>query len=164
MNYFRIIELELNNRLIQALVANLSTEELTKAYKADLEALNEKEKESYKKKWDRLLSDLKKIEEKKLHGITLGSLAIYMGQLRHFKQKGLCLVDCLWSKLDEILTEEGKTAFLRGDLEDMIKQEILEKYRNPPAHTRYLSYQTACECKEYVTKSIITLHAWFKVI
>lgn len=29
-----------------------------------------------------------------------------------------------------------------------------EKYRNPPAHTKYLPYETACECREYVIENL----------
>ena len=40
---------------------------------------------------------------------------------------------------------------------DMTNKERREKYRNPPAHTRFVSLSTAFECVEYVNKAIIKI-------
>jgi len=36
-------------------------------------------------------------------------------------------------------------------------------YRNPPAHTKYLPYKTACECRELVREIILKFEKMFKL-
>ena len=43
------------------------------------------------------------------------------------------------------MTEKGIEALSNGELLDVISDDKREKYRNPPAHTRYLPFSTAYE-------------------
>ena len=47
--------------------------------------------------------------------------------------------------LDKLIKYLNSTLLLKGNR---------EKYRNPPAHTKYLPYETACECREYVIENL----------
>lgn len=54
----------------------------------------------------------------------------------------------------ELLNDKGIEEVRAGNYADIISWEIREKFRNPPAHTRYVGITTALECREYVENTI----------
>ena len=50
-----------------------------------------------------------------------------------------------------------------GRIADMFDQStIVEKYRNPPAHTKYVTVSVASECRSYVETCIVELAGYYK--
>ena len=61
----------------------------------------------------------------------------------------------------ECLKEQGVDALYSGVMQELINEDKRKRYRNPPAHTRYLPYYLAKECRDYVRNAIIKLGDWF---
>ena len=51
--------------------------------------------------------------------------------------------------------------FQNGFIETITDNATRNKYRNPPAHTRDLSYYTACECRKLVRETLIKMRDMF---
>ena len=69
-------------------------------------------------------------------------------------------------KEEKILSDSGLVALKQQKAKDsengfrfvdMTGKDRREKYRNPPAHTRFVSLSTAMKCVEYVNKAIIKI-------
>ena len=48
-----------------------------------------------------------------------------------------------------------------GKIEEIINNNILNKYRIPGAHTGYIPYSKACEARKYVLESLLELEKYF---
>lgn len=60
------------------------------------------------------------------------------------------------------LTDAGRKAYELGLIDQWYSFENTEKYRNPPAHAKYLHIETANMCKAYVEEQLINMNNWFK--
>lgn len=93
-----------------------------------------------------------------IHGLELGGLSFWFDALDKkdmFPEDKDVLSKYLKDKikvflkesqdLDKLIKYLNSTLLLKGNR---------EKYRNPPAHTKYLPYETACECREYVIENL----------
>ncbi len=58
------------------------------------------------------------------------------------------------------LTEDGTRAYEDGLLADTINPQARDKYRNSPAHSRYLPQPIATECKHHVERALRDIIAW----
>ena len=148
--YFRIIEVELNTRIVIPLFDSIGIEQMESIYCEYKSFLNSpREVEKYTNKWNSIISSYKD-----RHSLELGSLERLFGYISYRSKRK----DTLSNKLQELfltlLTDEGKKAFQECFFENIVNKEIREKFRNPPSHTRYLSYATACECKEFVMNTL----------
>ena len=148
--YFRVIEVELNTRIVIPLFDSIGIEQIENLYYEYKSYLNSsREVEKYTNKWNSIIRSYKD-----RHSLELGSLERLFGYISYRSKRK----DTLSNKLQELfltlLTDEGKKAFQERFFEDIVNKEIREKFRNPPSHTRYLSYTTACECKEFVMDTL----------
>ena len=66
----------------------------------------------------------------------------------------------LISIIESILTDEGRKN-LYGLMQTVICKTNVDKYRNAPAHTGYMSFSEAVEAKEYVERWLPTIESWF---
>ena len=65
--------------------------------------------------------------------------------------------------LSSLLSPEGIRQILPNfAMEKIISQSVHDKYRNPPAHCRYLTYETAAETRDYTNKNIERIYSWLK--
>jgi hypothetical protein len=60
------------------------------------------------------------------------------------------------------LTPDGVTAYQSGELANQINSPVREKFRNPPAHARFLDMTTAKECSLYIEGVLSRLDKWTK--
>ena len=167
LNYFRIIELELNQKMVIPLLKNGKYKEISKVYKSEKKNLDEEGKEKLRNRFGRILGSLQQVSNPKssADGLELGTLLYLI--------KNICIKEAspyqigdktgrfIFSEVTKLLTNQGKEALNSGELADLISDEKRERYRNPPAHTRYLPYSIACECRVYVMSSIYKLSDWF---
>ena len=166
LNYFRIIELEFNQRLIIPLLANGQYKQISKVFKNEKKLLNEDGIKLIEGRFGIILSSLKKIssENSDVDGLELGVLDYFFKNIIVESDASDTIGDktaaFLFNKVITLLTDKGKTALLSGEMRTLISREKRERYRNPPAHTRYLPYSVACECREFVLESLSKLTEW----
>jgi hypothetical protein len=59
------------------------------------------------------------------------------------------------------LTETAfEEAIIDRGIANIVKKSVRNKYRNPPAHCKYLPYETACECRDYTNEKLEELFDW----
>lgn len=167
LSYFRIIELELNQKLILPLLNNCDIRIIKECFRQDKENILEDKRKKFIKTWETHISNIEQVKNPKTErdGLELGWLSYFLGSILQLED------DLTLSKLfreallriDEksILTEEGFQALCDGTIQDVISPERCKKYRNPPAYTRYLPYYIAKECREFVRDTIIKFGRWF---
>lgn len=146
LGFFRIIEVELNNKLAYPLFQTIDRDTLQKFY-PDKDT-------KYEKKWKSIIDSYNKSDSEFMLG-ELAQLFRNLGSEFDENDKLACIMK---EKLNSILNDSGITAFNQKFFESSINYKIREKFRNPPAHTRYLGYSVACECREYVINFILKLN------
>lgn len=157
--YYRIIELELNKKIIIPLLSSTGYEKLNSVFYQRVKELSGEEKKNYKSKWSLILSCYSDMEQK-----SFSDKFMMLGVMYHlFKNIGASydtqdpLAGLIRTSLDNVLTSDGKEEFDNGYFENLVDANTREKYRNPPAHTKYLTYETACECRKVFEKTILHL-------
>lgn len=166
LSYMRIIELELNYWFIRHL--KKYSEEINNLFVSEKLRLYGQEKKDFKDKWSKCVSALLDTEK----GFTLEKLwflFILLSDNRNYKKNGAeddtvnnsdCITCRIRELLEEVLSEDGKSIIHSGEIADMISYEKRNKFRNPPAHTKYVSKETAFECKTYVEEKITKIHSY----
>lgn len=159
LSYMRILELEINERLITKLRSH--KDEIIQKYKQFLDGFSEQDKDKHDKTWGFVISSISKDGEE---GLELGPVYAILDILRDKKFKktnpDFNMVQTIRSYIDKYLSEDGKKALSDGLLASMVTPKVRNKYRNPPAHTRYVRLDVALECREYVEKNLILLDSY----
>ncbi len=63
----------------------------------------------------------------------------------------------------EVFNDQGYESLISGRIAEIFDQTtIIERYRNPPAHTKYVTVSIANECRRYVEDSILELSKYYK--
>ena len=138
LGFFRILEIELNQRIVHPLVRRLDWDTLPRPTGRILQ---------------NLLPKIKKVRDGNTSGLELGAIYHLLNQTRDPRpdeQISQVLHDAIKASLNDI----GQIAYKQGKLEDLIGDEARETYRNPPAHSRFLPLSVATACKEYVEKAL----------
>jgi len=177
--YYRIVELEINERLLnpiitenKELIIDGNSSKIKELYDKSIENLkNEKTKsgESYKSLWSQNIKtitdqinqneNIKKPENTKdIHSLDLGNLHYLFDALDNkdkFPEEKDELSGYLKDKIKGFLKKPQELDKLIKHLNTtLLLDENRKKYRNPPAHTTYLPYEMACECREYVIENL----------
>ena len=160
LGFYRILEWEYNEKLIWPCLNS----DLLKEINIDFKQMYEQNPKSKKlenviKYWEKMIKKLSDgLKNKK--GLELGSLEIFLSKINSLKGPDHKIKSRLRDSIFLRLTQKGKQAFENGEIITPIKSEIREKFRNPPAHTRFLDFGTAHECKEFVFKSLEDLASY----
>ena len=156
--YYRIIELELNEKIILPMIEIIGIDNLEKTYNDLLFNLKGKEKTGFRSKWGTLINKFKDIEDdsKDGEGIRLGSMEYFINNMsKNYVDDELSKT--IYKTLGEILNKEGLGALKSGEMAEIVGYKNRNKYRNPPAHTKFLNYEIACEAREFIIKEMINL-------
>ena len=160
LSYMRILELEINERLITKLRGH--RDEIVLKYTEFLEGFSTEEKKKHDETWGFVISSINKKEE----GLELGPVYAILDILKDKKFKktnpDYNMGQYIRAYIDMYLTEEGKKALSNGAIASMVAPRIRNKYRNPPAHTRYVRLEVALECREFVNKNLVLLDSYVK--
>ena len=73
------------------------------------------------------------------------------------KEQELEIYQIFRNPLERILTNRGSQALKNGTLKSWVTSDIREKFRNPPAHARFITIKVAQECKSYVLSKLSEL-------
>lgn len=163
LSFFRIIELEINKKFIIKLIKECGYQQLKDRYDKDInnENLSLKRKKNYIYTWERNLKSFEKIckNDNKINGLELGALKVFIDAINTYEQTNIG--ELLSTNCKKIMTKEGYKALFNGEFVNIISDENRSKFRNPPAHTRFLPYSIAVECRTFVKKSILKFGEWF---
>jgi hypothetical protein len=171
LGFFRIFELELNSRILIPLRKDLKVVDLLDAnwqlvqkQLEDLKTTETKNKiksiEKCIKFWSRLVPELKKVLSGESSGLELGSLEYLLSKTSNIDGPDQEFKEFLVSLLSQRFTEIGLAAHRSGALSELINGTVRERFRNPPAHTRFLPLRVARECKAYVDTGLQSLSKW----
>lgn len=154
LGFIRVLEVELNERLFLPACELIDEDEL-------LALLNELP-ESRARGWRRLVSQIA-LRHQLSNGFELGTCHYWLNRVSRTRRlPDRELHEALLRPLREQLTEVGQTALSEGDLAKIISDEVRDRFRNPPAHTRFLPLDVAKECREHVEHSLSSLQRWLK--
>ena len=163
--YFRIIEVEFNQKLILPVVKIIGMDHIRSDYEAVCNSLTGEDKKIYKNNWGRIISTLEKIDDgtANVDGLMLGEMDYFFRNI----ESNIIVHDLLAQNMKNAI----ETLLINGtNIDDFISfvetnvlnDDIRNKYRNPPAHTKYLPYKTACECRDYFYQIMQQLHTVLK--
>lgn len=157
LSYMRILELEINEQIICKM--RVHKDEIIQKYKEFLDSFTGEEKIKHEETWGFVISSIKKEE-----GLELGPIYAMLDKLRDKKFKKFNpdyeMAKILKSYLSKYLSDDGVKALDDGLLATMVQPKVRNKYRNPPAHTRYVRLEIALECREYVEKNLLLLNGY----
>ena len=158
--YFRILEMEYNDKFIVPFAKQLDYDELNRLCGAGKEDSDKTEDEIRNdKRWRKDIDMLQGVASGGRSSVELGSIRILLEHIR--EQYGTCGI-IMYSALQNILTPEGQHAYVFGPMISLISNIKVNKYRNPGAHTGYLSYSEACKARELVMGNAHMISEWFK--
>ena len=157
LSCIRIIELEINERIIIPFCRNLNINQLCADFTT---TLDEKEKKKFYDTWGFLTSKLAGVDVVRHEGIELGTIFYLFDSLKKgkFKKgKNKVFAELLKNEVVQYLSKDGLDALETGKLAEMVEPKVRKKYRNPLAHTKYVGLEVALECREYVEKELLNL-------
>ena len=153
LGFFRILEVELNQRIIRPLAKGLdwtALKLLAKPAKALKEHIIP----------ENVLDKLGHVRDGDASSLELGPLYLLLQRTQTVIEPDKDRKVLLHNAIAHALTENGTRAYEDGRLADTINPEARDKYRNPPAHSRYLAQPIATECKHYVEGALRDIIAW----
>ena len=156
LGFFRIVELEYNSRIILPALKEMDLRSVSEL----LDSLPEDTKNAEKRKdsWCRVLKPLEGAKNRN-KTLELGTISMLLekacgpisegpdGEIRRILQRAI----------SSTLNERYREVFLSGELVRPISDDARERFRNPPAHTRYLPPTTANDCKKHVDQALTLL-------
>ena len=151
--YFRVLEAEYNDKVISIINKNLDFEKL---YEEIDDIADEDERENWKKE----ARSLEKTKRGEKDFLTLGTIQVLLGKLRCDKMEPHAnrIIQALWNGL----TDEGKRAFVNGNMENVINHRMVDLYRNPGAHIGLMPLSSAMQGRAYVMNNLPMIIEWFK--
>ena len=137
--YFRIIEVEINQKLILPTLNSLSMKQIITLAK-----------QTPQKQWGKILTKMKNVKKGRISGLMLGEMEIFFNNIGSKSVNGDRFAQSIKSSICKLLSDVNNIGSFISFLEnDVLSGKLRNKYRNPPAHTSYLPYKTACECREF---------------
>lgn len=159
LGFFRILELEFNERLVMPTVGRLEFGEFeTRLNALKAGASNKRETKAFDF-WDRLLATLRRARAQRKH-LELGPIELLLRKIEHVAGVDGDLKALLRSTAVMQLSQSGEQALGVGSLAALIGEDKRETFRNPPAHARYVDLATAKHCKRYVEEALAKLLDW----
>ena len=159
LGFFRILELEFNERLIFPMIKTLDLE----ALEEKLAVLKSEEPNKTVKKaiefWQRMIGSLNKAKTDH-KGLELGALEALLQKSSDVSGVDRSLKTIVNSALSLRLSAAGLDALRSGELGMLLNPSERERFRNPGAHARYVDLGTARECKRYVENALEKLIAY----
>jgi hypothetical protein len=170
LGFYRILELEFNELLIKPMRKSLNQDELNERYSNFINLFNNTEnntKNKYegslkkaKKVWERLLPQILDVLRNKKQGLELGNLELLLSKTENISGADSGIKEIISNCICASLNEKGAKAYRSGELRSLINRGFRERYRNPPAHTRFLPLSIAQECKNFVDNALELLNSW----
>ena len=158
LSFLRIIEAEINERIIYPFCERINIRQQYEDFKS---ALNELDKGDFSEEWEYRIICLEELDPKKHTRLRFAGIMTVFDALRFKRYRKDSFhrefAAQLRSELGQQLTEEGKTALADGRLLRMVEPKVLERFRHTEKNTRYSGMEMALECRRYVEHKLIEL-------
>lgn len=157
--FFRVLEIEYNEKFINVFVKSVDIQKLKdSAFNNTYYDRKNKKDSPLIKCWDKDISSIEKIKSEPDLTMEIGIARTLLAHIVNRDDScSRLLFDCAWNNL----SPAGQQALLSSRMIDVIGSEKVDKFRNPGAHTGYVPYSVACECREYVNALISEMEGWF---
>jgi len=149
LGFFRIVELEFNARLVLPTLQKLDIEMLETCLSTLKGSDLSRAAKDAIQFWDRMLPQLRRAK-KDGRGLELGALELLFAKVASPAGADAKLKMPIHEEILRLLNSAGAEAFRSRSLAHLIDGTAREKFRNPPAHSRYIGLPIARECKQYV--------------
>jgi len=113
--------------------------------------------------WRKLITKVKRVIDGTETGLTLGDLYLFLEKLRSKKESSSNIRHFFRRAVNCSLNQKGQKALDCGDISVLIAYEQRERFRNPPAHTRFLPLLVAEECQTFVEDGLEKLFIWTEI-
>jgi hypothetical protein len=154
LGLFRVIEVEINERLIRPVANSISM--------VQLDALIERSSSETQKSWKSALTSLRTVIANPEARLMLGPMRKMLDDFAHpLSHIDTNLRACIQAAFDNHLTAAGRSAFYSGELINTISSDRVNSYRNPPAHGRFVDIEAAKRCRFLVNNSLELYFSWF---
>ena len=161
LSYLRLLEMEINERLIFPLCENMDIRQSYEDFKG---RLNDVERDEVSKEWEYRISCLESVNRKRHAGLRFAGIMTVFDALKFKRYKKESahreLAGILRTELGKLLSEEGMTALADGSLLKMIAPQKLELYRNVPGDSRFSGIEMALSCRGYVEQELQNLASY----
>jgi hypothetical protein len=152
LGFFRILELEFNERLIFPMMRSLDIEPLQNEQRK-LQDVRTSQSDKAAEFWKRMVPMLRRVKESR-KGLELGSLELLLQKASVIVGPDSPIKAALNTAIIRTLSMPGVEAFKSGKLARLLDANAREKFRNPAAHTRFVDLNTARECKIYIENAL----------
>jgi len=153
LGFFRILEVEFNQRIVIPMLKSLDFTALRALPKPPRTIESGRIP-------DNIIEKLKKVREGRDAGLELGALHLLLQLTQTIADPDENRKKLLHGAIQRHLTTDGERAYKDGRLSNLISPAVREKYRNPPAHSRYLPQPVAIECRKHVTQALLDITDW----
>ena len=163
--YFRIIEMVLNKWFIDPLSDEIGPKikSVYEEHKKDLSIKNARRAAlDYKFKWKSIVNTIyAKSQDPDADNMMLGSIELLFKHISRACDSNEPVASVIQDHFRRNLTETAfEEAIIDRGIANIVKKSVRNKYRNPPAHCKYLPYETACECRDYTNEKLEELFDW----
>ena len=155
--YYRIIEVEFAKKIIRPIINMIGINRIKELYKQVLDSLSNDKiaGNKYKDAWNMVIEAFEKISNNNDDGMELGKINHFMKNLKNSNVENDVLFDALKTAICSLVIDSQRIDdFLDFATKTFLSYKVRNSYRNPPAHTKYLSYKEACGCREYVIENL----------
>lgn len=162
LSYFRIVEMTINERIIRPLSILLEWHPRALLH-SERENMSSREKNRYNEKWGKIVNTIYEVSKGSDKGMMLGDLEKMFTNIGSNYDSNDSIAVLIREKTESLLNDIGKEMiFNQLYLENALSGDNRTKYRNPPAHCKYLSYDVAVECRQYSCDLLYELNTFMK--
>lgn len=160
--YFRVLEMDYNDNLIRPFVDAIDyseLENLTGYIEHDSRRRTDEPIAGSYKRW---LKDLDSIYAVKTGFKKSMEIGVIRTLLAHIYYRSDQCAQLLGESLESVLTTDGVDAYRTKKMMDVIDRARVDEYRNPGAHTGFVTLTKANEAREFVLSWAPIVETWFK--
>lgn len=157
LGYYRIIELEINQRIIFPMIKDFWIEAMT----GKKNSMDDEAWKTFVKSWKFYNNKFEAIAQSNYTGksLMLGEIYKFFLLIRtKCEENDSFAVEAVTFMKEKLFTEKGVNKYNEGFFEEITGEIKRNRYRNPPAHTKYLSFKIAEECRDVVKETLLILN------
>jgi hypothetical protein len=162
LGYYKLLEIEFNNRLIIPTVNSINIDEYKQTFMMCRDSLSKPEQLQFKYRWNKLYRTILDIHKENKNSMLIGEIYQLLDGLSRSGGDFNPFSTYLRNQVVNFITDEGLVDLDNGSLYDCLSSENRNKFRNPPAHIEYLSNQVALEAIKFTKITLLYLATRFR--
>ncbi len=160
--YFRVLEIDYNDNLIRPFVNAIDyseLEDLTGYIEYNSRRRSDEPIVESHKRWLKDLDSIYAVKTGFKKSIEIGVIRTLLAHIHHRSDQCAQLLE---ESLESVLTTDGVDAYRTEKMIDVIGRARVDEYRNPGAHTGFVTLSKANEAREFVLSWAPIVETWFK--